>query len=204
MSHHPRGCGATLLLVSGPAGSGKTTLCEQLLKSCSGIERVITATTRAPRAGEVDGVDYYFLSEAEFSRGIAEGAFYEHAQVHGRHYGVLKAEIHRRLDAGHDLLLNIDVQGARSFRQAAQEDARLGERLVTVFIRPVSIEQIRERLFSRGTDDAREIERRLRVAQDELREAEHFDHIITSGTREDDFAAIVSILQACQARRPEA
>jgi len=183
---------AVLLLISGPAGSGKTTLCERLHAACPDLERVVTATTRAPRDGEKDGRDYFFLTNKEFEERLAQGDFYEHARVHGRLYGVLKEEIDHRLDAGVDLLLNVDVQGAASFRQAAQENPRLAKRLVTVFIEPQSIAQLKERLSGRGENEE-EIERRLQSAQAELPQTVHFDHRIVSTTKEADFAALEAI-----------
>lgn len=187
---------AILLLISGPAGSGKTTLCDRLQLDYP-VKRVVTATTRTPRPGEVDGVDYFFLSPEAFEAGIAKGEFYEHALVHGRHYGVLKREIDSRLDAGQDLLLNVDVQGAASFRQAAAENPALAERFVSVFIE-LSHETIRARLLGRGTDDEAEIERRLKSAVMELEEAKHFHHRIESGSKEEDYAALKAIYLAAK------
>ncbi|WOO43226.1 guanylate kinase [Rubellicoccus peritrichatus] len=184
---------SVLLLVSGPAGSGKTTLCDRLRGTYPDIQRVITATTRSPRTGEVDGQDYFFLTDKSFKDKIAQEAFYEHALVHGKHYGVLKEEIDSRLDAGVDLLLNIDVQGAESFRNATKHNPELARRMVSVFILPQSISQLSERLFDRDSDDKEEIERRLIVAEKEMREADQFDHRILSGTRDEDFAALQKI-----------
>lgn len=183
---------AVLLLIAGPAGSGKTTLCDRLMAEFANVKRVVTATTRAPREGEQNGLDYFFLSPEAFEAGIARGEFYEHALVHGRHYGVLKREIDRRLDAGEDLLLNIDVQGAASFRKAAGENPILAERLVTVFIE-LSHEAIRQRLRERGTDDASEIERRIVSAEKELVEAPQFQYRIRSGSKAEDYATLRDI-----------
>ena len=112
-----------LIVVSGPAGSGKTTLCSRLTAAYpQAIRRVITCTTRAPRPGEVDGVDYHFLARAEFEKQIAAGVFLEHATVYGNSYGTLKSEVLSKLRAGHDALLAVDVQGAASIRTAAESD----------------------------------------------------------------------------------
>lgn len=188
---------AILMLIAGPAGSGKTTLCDRLMAAHPGVRRVVTATTRDPRPGEQNGVDYHFLSPEAFEAGIARGDFYEHARVHGRHYGVLKREIDGKLAAGHDLLLNVDVQGAASFRQAAAENADLAQRLVTVFIE-LTFEQIRERLLGRGTDDEAEIARRLKSAEAELREAPLFQHRIQSVSKDADYAALRQIYLAAK------
>jgi guanylate kinase len=184
---------SVLLLVAGPAGSGKTTLCERLRREYPGIQQVVTTTTRAPRPGEVHGRDYYFFSLEEFDAALAEDRFYEHALVHGRRYGVLKSEIDSKLEAGNNLLLNVDVQGAEAFRQSAKSSEILRKSLVTVFIMPASLEQLRERLQGRGTDDEEEIARRLAVAESEMTHAVHFHHVIRSNTREEDYARLRAI-----------
>lgn len=179
-----------ILIISGPAGSGKTTLCDRLLaEHPDRIRRVVTTTTRTPRPGEEEGVDYYFLDSATFEKRLAEGAFIEWARVHGRYYGSQKAHVRGQLDTGRDLLLNIDVQGARSFQAEAARNTALPENLHTVFIRPRSLGQIRERLLNRG-ESIEEIERRLKTAATELEQAGAFQHIIVSGSREEDYAAL--------------
>ncbi|MBN1403003.1 MAG: guanylate kinase [Opitutales bacterium] len=186
-----------LLIVSGPAGSGKTTLCDGLLAEFKPrLQRVVTATSRPPRAGEVDGVDYLFLTPEQFEERVAAGAFYEHAKVHANRYGVLREAVLSKLDASVDLLLNIDVQGAASFRSAARVDPRMGERIASVFIMPRSIDQLRERLAGRGSDDEAEIERRMQTAQIELKAWKSYDYCIVSGSREEDYERIRAIYQA--------
>jgi guanylate kinase len=186
-----------LLLVSGPAGTGKTTLCDRLLNDFEPeLQRVITSTTRTPRDGEVDGVDYHFFNEPEFQKKLGNGEFYEHAHVHSGYYGTLKSEIQGKLTQDTDLLLNIDVQGAASFREIARVDPVLGGQLVTVFIQPVSIQQIHERLEGRGKDSAGEINRRLLTAQREMSHRDHFNHVINSGSKEEDYLSFRSIYEA--------
>lgn len=182
-----------LLILSGPAGSGKTTLCDRLTAEREGVSRVVTTTTRAPRPGEVNGRDYHFVTEEQFLRQVEEGAFYEHAKVHGRHYGTYRDEVDRRLRAGTDLLLNIDVQGAASFRAAALENPTLAQALVTIFIMPPSLDELQARLKERGTDDPAEIERRLKNAAGEIRDSRLFDYCIPSGSREDDYQRLAAI-----------
>ena len=180
-----------LLLISGPAGSGKTTLCDRLLEEFSpGLQRVVTATTRQPRKGEQDGVDYHFLDESDFLSKVRNNEFYEYAQVHSGYYGTLKAAIQDKLASHINLLLNIDVQGAETFRNLAKEDAQLAGQLHTLFVNPSSIDQIRERLLRRGQDSPDEIERRLVTAQKEMEHKDKFDHILHSSTKEEDYANI--------------
>lgn len=180
-----------LLLISGPAGSGKTTLCDRLLEEFTpGLQRVITATTRPPRAGEQDGVDYHFLAENDFLEKVRNDEFYEHAQVHSGYYGTLKAEIQGKLASQINLILNIDVQGASTFRKLAQNDALLASQLKTLFVLPSSIDQIRQRLLNRGKDSAEEIERRLITAEEEMKHKDYFDHILKSASKEEDYQSI--------------
>ena len=191
-----------LLVLSGPAGSGKTTLCDRLVAAHAvTLGRVITCTTRAPREGEVDGVDYHFLSQAHFEATLAAGGFLEHARVHTRLYGLRSADVARQLEAGRDALVNIDVQGAATLRARAAADAALAGNLVTVFLRVADPAELRRRLSGRGTDAADEIERRLRVAAEEMKQAACYDYIIDSGSREADFAALDGIYRAARAAR---
>ncbi len=188
---------ALLIIVSGPAGSGKTTVCDRMIEAFSpSLQRVVTSTTRAPRQGEQHEKDYFFFTDEEFEKRVKAGQFYEWAQVHNHRYGTLKSEIRDKLNRNINLLLNIDVQGAATFRRAAKVDPLPAGRLLSVFITPGSIEQLRERLFSRGQDDQAEIERRLQTAKKELAEGEHFDHHIITGTREEDFGRLRDIYLA--------
>lgn len=192
-----------LIVVSGPAGSGKTTLCSRLTEAYpQAIRRVITCTTRAPRGGEVDGVDYHFLARADFERQVAAGVFLEHATVHGNLYGPRAKDVAAHLDAGFDALLNVDVQGAATIRRQAASDPRLAAALVTVFVRVLDPVELRRRLTGRGTDPADEIDRRVQAAEWELGHAGDYQHIIESGTREADFASLDAIYRSEKARQP--
>ena len=182
-----------LFIVSGPAGIGKTTVCDQMLKEIPGVERAVTSTTRAPRRGEVDTVDYYFFDHCTFQAKIDAGAFYEYAHVHNQLYGTLKSEVQGKLAIGIDLLLNIDVQGAAQMRETAQNDPLLKGKVITIFIMPPTIEVLAARLRGRGTDAEDEIQRRMAVAVEEMQLSKYYDHKIVSATREEDLAALVAI-----------
>ena len=185
-----------LLIVSGPAGSGKTTLCARMCDAHTEINRVVTSTTRSPRQGETHGVDYYFFSQSEFEKKIEAAEFYEYARVHDRLYGTLKAEIHKKLEAERDMLLNIDVQGAESFRKAAQASPVLSNKLVSVFVAPVDKKELQRRLSLRASDDDAEIARRLENAEKEMSEWAHYDYFIRSSTRDKDFEQLNEIYNA--------
>lgn len=190
-----------LIVVSGPAGSGKTTLCSRLTDAYpQAIRRVITCTTRPPRPGEVDGVDYHFLARAEFEQQIAAGVFLEHATVHGNLYGPRAKDVAAHLDAGFDALLNVDVQGAATIRAQAATNPRLAAALVTVFVRVLDPVELRRRLTGRGTDPADEIDRRVQAAEWELSHAGEYQHVIESGSREADFTALNGIYQGEKGR----
>lgn len=183
---------ALLFVISGPAGSGKTTLCDALHSRVPSVQRVVTSTTRPARPGERHAVDYYFFTEDEFEKKIRSGAFYEHARVHGRLYGTLREEIDRRLVQNHDILLNIDVQGAAAFRQAAVEGP-LKDRLVSLFVMPPHLEELKKRLAGRSTDSEEEIARRLATAEREVMEWTHYDYCLISGTPEEDAESLFQI-----------
>ena len=185
---------AILLIISGPTGSGKTTLCDQLLDAYAPkIQRVVTSTTRDPRPGEVNERDYYFFSVEAFEKLESEDAFYETAHVHGRRYGTLKREVHQKLGENIDCLLNIDVQGAVAFFESAQSDPLLAGRIHSVFIMPPNLKTLEERIRARGESDTEEISRRLRSAEMEISYADRYEHLLHTTTREADWAEIQRI-----------
>jgi guanylate kinase len=151
-----------VFVITGPSGVGKGTLIEQLLERVPELELSISATTREPRAGEVDGRDYFFLTPEEFRRRLEAGDFLEHASYSGNYYGTLRDEVERRLAEGGSVVLEIEVQGARQVRDALGDDA------VLIFIAPPGEEVLRERLEGRGTDSPEDIEPRLRPAEIDL------------------------------------
>src|ERR1043165_8449511 len=138
-----------LIVLSAPSGTGKTTLCEQLLLARPNLTRAITCTTREPRSGEQDGVDYYFMDAATFLKRVQAGNFLEHATVYGNSYGTLKSEVLGKLRQGKDVVLNVDVQGAAAIRSEAEADPELKRALVTVFLAPPSLAVLEERLKKR-------------------------------------------------------
>lgn len=190
---------ALLFVISGPAGVGKTTVCGRLREVHAGqLRRAVSATTRPPREGETDGVDYHFLSLEEFARRLDRGDFYEWARIHGqeRFYGTLREEVDGKLAAGLDVMLVIDVQGAASLRRLAGSEPELARRLVTVFIHPESLDTLRERLDGRGTETGEELERRLRTAREELAHWNAYDYCLVSRDRESDFRHLEAIYLA--------
>jgi guanylate kinase len=191
---------AVLLVLAGPAGSGKTTLCERMVREVPGFARVITATTRAPRPGEVDGVHYHFLTPEQFDRKIAEGAFLEWAWVHQKNrYGTLASSVIDPLSAGGSLIINVDVQGVENFRRAGAAHPLLARHMATVFIH-VALGELHQRMKARGQDAESEIARRLETAEQELLEVQKFDFRIESRARDDDFRALLEILAAVRER----
>lgn len=192
-----------LLVIAGPAGSGKSTLCDRLVQERPEFSRVVTTTTRSPRLGEVNGVHYHFFSPAEFQKKIGQGQFLEWAQVHGDHedrlYGTLKSSVYEPLTAGQNLVMSIDVQGVESLRRAARGDERLRRAMTTIFI-VVDHQRLEARMRERAKDHEDEIARRIATAEAELREAPKFDFTIDSRTRDEDFAALLAILQKARER----
>ena len=193
---HPLIMSGVLLLLSAPSGAGKTTVSTGLMRVEPNLRRVVTCTTRPPRAGERDGIDYHFLQPLDFARRVEAGLFLEHATVYENRYGTLKSSVLAGLGAGQDVLLAIDVQGAKSVRRLAARDPELERALVTVFLTPSSLGELEIRLRSRAQDSPEVIARRLAMAQVELAEAPHYEYLVVSRSREEDLAAVRSILVA--------
>ncbi len=166
---HPKG---QMLVISGPSGAGKSTICNALRKHPD-VEFSVSATTRPPRKGELDGREYHFITRAKFREHIEHGDFIEHAEVYGNLYGTLRAPIDDCLKRGKTFLLEIDVQGALQLKE-------LGIEGLYVFIAPPDLETLRERLVKRGTDEPDVVERRLRKATDEYNERHRYDHVVVN------------------------
>jgi guanylate kinase len=194
--NHPVGVSPLLIVISAPSGGGKTTLCQQLLAAHPEMRRAVTCTTRPPRPGEIDGRDYYFLDDDEFTKRIEAGAFLEHARVYDRSYGTPKAEVLSTLRSGKDVLLNIDVQGAATICSRAMADADLRHTLVTVFLTPSSVSVLEARLRRRGTDSEAQLEKRLAVARHEIAQWQHFEYLILSTTIAEDVRRMEAIIEA--------
>lgn len=182
-----------LLIVSAPSGAGKTTLVKALLAQDSQVVYSVSCTTRAPRTGELDGVDYLFVDDAEFRRRIAAGEFLEHAEVHGHRYGTLRSWIDAQLQADRDVVLDIDTQGAAQVRALMPE-------AVSIFILPPSLAELESRLRARGTDADAVIERRLAAARAEIAHAGEYDYVIINKHLDTAIADLAAVVRASRLR----
>ena len=193
-----------LVLLSAPSGGGKTTVCQQLLAARPDMERAITCTTREPRTGEKNGVDYHFMDADSFLTRVQAGNFLEHAKVYGHSYGTLKSEVLGKLRQGRDVLLNVDVQGAASIRARAEEDPELKRALVSVFLTPPSLAVLEARLKKRGTDSAAAIQKRLSEARQEIARWKNFDYLLISDSIPEDLRRMQAIIEAEKMRSARA
>jgi guanylate kinase len=182
-----------LLVVSGPSGSGKTTLCRRLADSGE-VRYSISCTTRPPRPGERDGLDYHFLTREEFVRRLEAGDFLEHAVVHGNLYGSLKSEVIAHLEQGVDVVMDIDVQGAAQVRTCG--DAEVLRAVVDLFVMPPGEEELHCRLSGRGTDSEEVISLRMTNALDEMSHWREYTYLLLSSTREEDYARFLALVTA--------
>jgi guanylate kinase len=184
-----------VFVITGPSGVGKGTLIAELLRRVPGLEPSVSATTREPREGEVEGSDYYFLDRREFDRLARRGEFLEHATYSGNRYGTLRSEVERRLGEGVSVVLEIEVQGARQVRAAMPQS-------VQVFIAPPDPAALRGRLEGRGTDSGAAIDERLRTAELELAAREEFEHVVVNDEIERAAAELERIVREALDRDP--
>jgi guanylate kinase len=178
-----------LLILSSPSGAGKTTITRALLAAREDLAFSVSATTRPPRTGEQDGVDYHFLSREEFERRRQAGAFLEWAEYGGQLYGTLAAEVEQAQAQGRHVILDIEVQGARQVRERRSD-------VVSIFVLPPSVDELVSRLGGRGTDRAANLEERLRRAVEELGEARHYDYLVVNDDRTQAVAEVAAIIDA--------
>ncbi len=188
-----------LVVVSAPSGGGKTTLCERLLAEFHQMVYSVSCTTRAPRDGEIDGTDYYFITDEEFERRVQAGEFVEHATVHGHRYGTLRRYIERGFASGRDVLMDIDVQGAAQIRDrlaTLPPNDPLRRGFVDIFIAPPSIDVLRKRLHLRGKDTDAVIERRVQQAEQEMRQWRAYQYLIVNDRLDASYDALRAIIVA--------
>jgi len=182
------------IILSSPSGGGKTTIARELLRRRTDLGYSVSCTTRAPRVGELNGKDYYFLSTVEFERRRDGGEFAESAQVHENMYGTLRSEIQRVLLAGKHVVMDIDVQGARQFRRAFPES-------VTIFVLPPSAEILLERLRQRQTESKEQLARRLQSALQELQAVDEYQYVVVNDDLAKAVARVSAVIDAEVVRR---
>lgn len=178
-----------LILISGPSGTGKGTLCERLISSDGNIAFSVSATTRKPRESEKDGIHYHFMTEAQFDKAISENAFLEHAVVHDHRYGTLKKPVIEAIEEGRDILLDIDSQGALNVMKQIRE-------CVSIFILPPTFSSLHSRLHTRNTDDEAEIQKRLHNARAEIAKYVYYDYALINDELDSAFRRLASIIAA--------
>lgn len=191
-----------LIVISGPSGVGKSTLVKKAMAELPDLTFSVSCTTRSPRAGEVDGVAYHFLSEEEFSAKLEAGLFLEHAGVFKHRYGTLKSEVTDRITQGKEVILDIDVQGAKQIRQAAQSDETIRNAAVFILIAPPSLKALEERLTARNSESNEQLKLRLDGAAGELRNFRVYDYLVINDELESAAADLINILKSIRLRTP--
>jgi guanylate kinase len=185
-----------LIILSSPSGAGKSTLSRRLLAWDESLSFSVSATTRAPRDGEVDGKDYHFLSEHQFKRDVTDGEMLEHAYVFGNFYGSPKAPVQEAIDAGRDVLFDIDWQGAQQI-----QNSDLGKHTLSIFILPPSIPELRRRLETRGQDSAEVIAKRMQKSWDEISHWAEYDYVLVNDDLDATKSRLKDIISAARLKR---
>jgi len=183
-----------LFIVSAPSGTGKTSLCKEVTRRVSNLSYSVSYTTRKPRSGEVDGKDYFFVSPEGFQKMVGEGLFIEWAEIYGNRYGTSKAFIERLMQEQVDILFDIDSQGARKILTLYPE-------CISIFVLPPSLKELEKRLTNRGTDTPETISSRLRLAEEEMKEANFYQYIVVNDSFEETVFKLKSIVIAERCRR---
>lgn len=191
-----------LIVISGPSGVGKSTLVKQARQVLPELEFSVSCTTRQPRAGEVDGKDYFFLTEADFETRVQNNEFVEYAGVFAHRYGTLKSEVISRLQRGADVILDIDVQGARQIRQAAEQDPEIARAAQFIMIVPPDMETLRARLSRRNSETPESLALRLAGAQSELSNFRIYDYLVVNDDLETAANELIMLLKTMKMRSP--
>jgi len=184
-----------VLIVSGPSGTGKSTVCSRVRAAMPELKFSVSCTTRAPRAGEQHGRDYYFLSVEEFKARIANREFIEYAEVFGNYYGTLKSEVIDRVNSGEDVFLDIDIQGAMQIRQCSLQDPLLGKCCEFIFVAPPSLEELERRLRNRASDSEEQILKRLGKSTVEISHWKSYDYLIINDVLDTAVEEMQSLIQ---------
>lgn len=185
-----------VLILSGPSGSGKSTLYKKALQTAGGFEFSVSCTTRQPREGEQNGVDYHFVTHEKFKELLGEDAFAEHAEVHGNFYGTLKSELLSRMERGIDVLLDIDVQGAMQLRALCEKEPVFADSCVFVFVMPPSYAELEKRLRGRGSETEETLARRLKNARIEMEYWNKYDYVILNDDLESAAARFTALIES--------
>ena len=185
MSKQPQG---KLIVIVAPSGAGKTTIAQKLLREFPRMQFSISATTRAPRDGEQNGEDYYYLSDDEFEKTVSERGFLEWEYYGGNRYGTLRSEVDKLMEKGYFPLLDIEVKGALNVKKMYADDC------VSIFIQPPSIDELKRRLLNRGSETKQSLEKRLKRAEQELTFANHFDYVVVNDDLETAYKQVKTIV----------
>ncbi len=185
-----------MFIIEAPSGTGKGTICKELLRRDPNIKFSVSVTTRKPREGEVEGVDYFFVSDEQYDKFLEQDAFYEHVDSqYGARYGTLRSEVDSFINVGQDVLFDMDWLGARQMRQKAPDD------IVTIYLLPPSIKELRKRLINRGTDTMEVIQQRMDIILDKMSHWDEFDYVIVNVNLEETVTKIQKIISGERMRR---